>query len=122
MPLWKITPVWKKSVIETQVWTKEGVAGYIENVLCWRSGEFLIESDEEPEIDEYTDLTSLTEDWSTDDCCSEEQEIDIADENIRAEIEEFLENNSIFDLEELGWVMEESPIVIENDVNIERVE
>lgn len=122
MAQWKITPVWKKSVIETQTWVKDGVAGYIENTLCWRFGEFIIESDKEPEIDEYTDLTSLTEHWSTDDCCSEEREIDIADDEEREKIEQFLEENSIYDLEELGWVLDEAPIVIENDVNIELVD
>ena len=29
MALWKVTPDWKKSVIERQTWVKEGVAGYI---------------------------------------------------------------------------------------------
>jgi hypothetical protein len=122
MALWKITPEWKKSTIEVQVWTKQGIPGYIEHTLCWRFGEFIIESEEEPEIDDYTDLLELTEDWSTEDCCSEETDIDVADADLEREIEEFLEENSIFDLEELGWEMEECTICIQSGVRIEKID
>ncbi len=29
MAVWSVKPDWKKSIIERQIWTKEGVAGYI---------------------------------------------------------------------------------------------
>lgn len=121
MAQWIVTPDWKKSTIEVQTWTKKGVAGYIEHTLCWRWGEFIIESADEPEIDDDTDLLDLTDDWSTEDCCSEETDIDVADADLEREIEEFLEENSIYDLEELGWEMEECTMCIQNGVTIERV-
>ena len=121
MTTWKITPEWKKSTIEVQTWTKKGVAGYIEHTLCWRFGEFFVESETEPDIDDDTDLLPLTDSWSTEDCCSEETDIDIDDENVQEEIEKFLEENSIFDLEELGWEMEECTMCIQNGALVEKV-
>lgn len=121
MALWKITPVWKKSVVETQIWVKEGVAGYISHEIGWRGGEFFIESEEEPDIDDDTNLLELSDDWSTDDGNWEETSYDLAEESIEEETREFLEENSVFDLEEQGWTMEECSIVIQGGMNIEKV-
>jgi hypothetical protein len=121
MALWKVTPVWKKSVIETQTWVKDGVAGYIEHEIGWRTGEFFIESEEEPDIDDDTNLLELSDDWSTDDGNWEETSYDLAEESIEEETREFLEENSVFDLEEQGWAMEECSIVIQGGMNIEKV-
>jgi hypothetical protein len=121
MALWKVTPVWKKSVVETQIWVKEGVAGYISHEIGWRGGEFFIESEEEPDIDDDTNLLELSDDWSTDDGNWEETSYDLAEESIEDETREFLEENSVFDLEEQGWTMEECSIVIQGGMNIEKV-
>lgn len=121
MALWKITPVWKKSVVETQIWVKDGVAGYVEHEIGWRTGEFFIESEEEPDIDDDTNLLELSDDWSTDDGNWEETSYDLAEESIEEETREFLEENSIFDLEEQGWTMKECSIVIQGGMNIEKV-
>ena len=63
-----------------------------------------------------------TDDWSTDDGCWEETDVDIADDEERERIEEFIENNSIYDLEEEGWVMDECEMIIDCDMTIEKVD
>ena len=126
MARWKVTPTWKKSIIETQIWEKEGIPGYIEYQIGWRWGEFFIdtESEDPPEIDEDTDLFGELncEDWSTDDACWEETEVDLGGEGENEKWEEFLENNSVFDLSDEGWEMTECSMRIECDVEIEKVE
>jgi hypothetical protein len=122
MALWKVTPEWKKSVIEVQTWVKEGVDGYITHSLTWRFGEFIIESDKEPVIEDDTDLLELTEDWSTEGGCDEDTDMDLDDANLEREIEEFLEENSIFDLEELGWEMETCNMWITGGARIEKLD
>lgn len=121
MALWKITPIWKKSVVETQIWVKDGEPGYISHDIGWRDGEFFIESEEEPDIDDDTNLLELSDDWSTNDGNWEETDFDLENETLKEEVEEFLTENSIYDLEEQGWTMEECRIVIQGGMNIERV-
>lgn len=121
MATWKVTPEWKKSVIETQHWSKEGVAGYITYQIAWRFGEFFVESDNEPEIDDSTNLLELSEDWSTEDGCWEEAEYDLADPAIEEEVRTIVEEGSIFDLEEHGWVMDECEITIQDGALVEQV-
>ena len=122
MALWKVTPTWKKSIIERQIWTKDGE--YIVNELCWRWGSFTIytEGDEPPEIDEDTDLLVLTEDWETDDCCSEEIDYDDLCEETDEQIREFLDENSVYELEDIGWEMESCEMYMQCDPEIERIE
>jgi hypothetical protein len=127
MATWRITPTWKKSVVERQVWTKEGVAGYIGYEIGWRWGEFFIETEDDapPPLEEGVDMFDCgyeCDDWSTDDGCWEEADVDIADEAERERLEEFLQENSIYDLEEEGWVMEECVMNIDCELNIEKVE
>ena len=121
MALWKVTPVWKKSVVETQTWINEEITGYIDHEIGWRTGEFFIESDEEPEIDDDTNLLELSDDWSTDDGNWETTSYDLAEESYEEETREFLEENSIYDLEDRGWSMKDCTIVIQGGVNIEKV-
>lgn len=129
MARWKITPDWKKSVVEKQFWIKPGVPGYIEHEIGWRWGEFIIETegDELPEgvtEDGNFDIFSCgadCDDWSTDDGCWEETEFDLADEEEQAKIEEFLEENSIYDLEELGWTLDETEMWLQCEVTIEKL-
>ena len=66
MALWKVRPSWKKSLVERQYWTRED-GPYIVNEMCWRTGEFIIETedDEPPVIDEDTNLFDLTDHWET---------------------------------------------------------
>jgi hypothetical protein len=123
MARWKVTPDWKKSVIERQTWTKEGVPGYIEHEIGWRWGEFIIETetDEPPELEAGVNIFDYDpDDWSTDDGCWEETDIDVGEEE-QEKMELFLEENSILDLEEDGWVMEECEMIIDCDMTIEKV-
>ena len=129
MTTWRVTPTWKKSVVEVQEWTKPGEPGYISHEIGWRWGEFFVETldDNPPPIEEGVDMFNLPEgctcdDWSTDDGCWEESDIDVGDEVLREEIEEFLEENSIYDLEEQGWIMSDSYMYINCELNIEKVE
>lgn len=127
MATWKIEPTWKKSVIEKQYWSKPGQAGYICHEIGWRWGEFFVETEDDnpPELESGVDMMCCgydCEDWSTDDGCWEETDIDIADEAEKERLEEFLEENSIYDLEEEGWVMDECEMIIDCDLSIERVD
>ena len=126
MVTWKITPTWKKSVIERQTWVKDGVAGYISHEIGWRFGEFFIETEDDtpPPLEEGVNMFDCgyeCDDWSTNDGCWEESDVDIADDTERERLEEFLSDNSIFDLEEEGWSMEECSMNIECELNIEKV-
>lgn len=125
MATWRVTPTWKKSVIERQTWTKKGVPGYIQHEIGWRWGEFFIETedDKQPELEAGVNIFDYSpDDWSTDDGCWEESDVDIGDEVERERLEEFIQDNSIFDLEEDGWIMEECEMIIDCDMNIEKVE
>jgi len=126
MALWKVTPDWKKSVIERQTWVKDGVSGYITHEIGWRWGEFTIETetDEKPVLEAGVNIFDYSpDDWSTDDGCWEETEYDLADDEQQTLVENFLEDDhSIFDLEEEGWIMEECEMIIDCDMTIERVE
>ena len=127
MARWRITPTWKKSVIEVQEWTKPGQAGYISHEIGWRWGEFFIETEDDnpPNIEEGVDMFDCgydCDDWSTDDGCWEETDVDIPDDDEREKMEQFVSENSIYDLDEEGWTMEESHMFINCELNIEKVE
>ena len=127
MAKWKVTPTWKKSIVEVQEWIKPGEPGYINHEIGWRWGEFIIETEDDnpPELEEGVDMFNCgyeCNDWSTDDGCYEDTEVDVSDELLQEELEEFLEENSIYDLEEKGWVMSDSYMYINCELNIEKVE
>lgn len=127
MAKWKVTPTWKKSIVEVQEWIKPGEPGYINHEIGWRWGEFIIETEDDnpPELEEGVDMFDCgyeCNDWSTDDGCYEDTEVDVSDELLQEELEEFLEENSIYDLEEKGWVMSDSYMYINCELNIEKVE
>jgi hypothetical protein len=127
MAKWKITPTWKKSIVEVQEWIKPGEPGYINHEIGWRWGEFIIETEDDnpPELEEGVDMFNCgyeCNDWSTDDGCYEDTEVDVSDELLQEELEEFLEENSVYDLEEKGWVMSDSYMYINCELNIEKVE
>lgn len=125
MATWKITPTWKKSVIERQYWDKDDMS--LMHEIGWRWGEFFIETegDEPPDLNAGVDMFDCGYDcdnWSTDDGCWEETDLDDMTDEQREGVELFLEENSIFDLEEDGWVMSECEMIIDCDLSIERVE
>ena len=120
---WKITPTYKKSILERNVWVK-GDQEIIQDVW-WRWGEFFVstETDQPPVIEAGDDLMSgdyVLEDWSTDDATSEDLTYD-CDEETEQQVQEFLdEGNSIYDLAEEGWEVSYSEMYIECDVTVEK--
>ncbi len=127
MAVWSVKPDWKKSIIERQIWTKEGVAGYIGIETGWRWGEFHVttEDDTPPDLVAGVDIYNCDYECelvSLDDGCWEESDIDVLDEELRNELETFLEDNSVHDLEELGWILDDTEMTIDCDMTIEMIE
>jgi hypothetical protein len=125
MARWKITPTWKKSVIERQYWDKDDMS--LMHEIGWRWGEFFIETegDDPPDLGPGVDILDCgyqCDDWSTDDGCWEETDLDDMTDLQREVVELFLEENSVFDLEEDGWIMSECEMIIDCELSIERVE
>jgi len=120
---WKVTPTYKKSILERNVWVK-GDQEIIQDVW-WRWGEFFVstETDQPPVIEAGDDLMSgdyVLEDWSTDDATSEDLTYE-CDEETEQQVQEFLdEGNSIYDLAEQGWEVSYSEMFIESDVTVEK--
>lgn len=125
MTVWSIKPTNKKSIIERQEWIKGE-----ERLICetgWRWGEFLVttEDDNPPDISSGVDIYNCeyeSELVETSDGCWEEHDTDECSEETREWLEEFLEDNSIFDLEENGWNPGDCEMIIDSDLIIEKVE
>lgn len=125
MATWSVKPNWKKSIIERQYWTKDGNTFVYET--GWRWGEFLVYTDDDnpPEIEAGVDIFNCeyeTELVDTEDGCWDEYDFGECDDDVREEIEAFLEENSVFDLEEQGWYNSETEMIIDCDMTIERVD
>jgi hypothetical protein len=125
MALWKVTPNWKKSCVERQYFTK-GDKTIIQEI-GWRWGEFFIETEDDtpPELAEGVDIFSCDyelQDWSTDDGCWEQYEYQGFTEEEEEEMEEWLEENSAYELEEDGWTASEGEMFIQCEMTIEKAE
>ena len=121
---WNVQPSWKKSVIERQHMRKDGNEIIIET--GWRWGEFIVttEDDNPPQIESGVDIYNCdyeTELIETFDGCWEEIDMDDVDDETREWLEEFLEENSYFDLEEHGWIMDDCEMIIDCDLVIRKV-
>ena len=110
MAVWSVKPTWKKSIIERQRMVKD------DNVLIvetgWRWGEFTVETDDDnpPNLESGVDIYNcgyISELVETNDGCWEDHDMDGCDQETREWLEEFLEENSTFDLEEHGWSYED---------------
>ena len=125
MAEWKVTPNWKKSIIERQEWFKDGNKLIVET--GWRWGEFVVYTDDdtppnlEPGVDIF-DCGYAAEMIETTDGCWEEHDTDECDEETQAWLEEFLEENSVFDLEEHGWSYGDTEMIIDCEMTIERID
>lgn len=125
MAQWKIEPTIKKSIIERCHYHKDGNTFIAET--GWRWGEFECETEDEnvPQIEDGTDLwncdyeVEMLETW---DGCWEEHDMDECDEETREWLEEFLEENSYFDLEEHGWMSGDSEMIIGCDPKFTRLD
>jgi hypothetical protein len=125
MAQWSVKPVWKKSVIERQYMTKGDDTIMIET--GWRYGEFIVytEDDNPPNISAGVDMYNCeydTEMIETFDGCWEEVDYDDCSDETREWLEEFLEENSYFDLEEEGWTFDDGEMIFDTDLIIERLD
>ena len=125
MTMWKIEPTYKKSLIETVSYHKDGKT--ISEETGWRWGEFIVETegDEEPEINEGDDLFSLEYeliDWSTDDGCWTDYSFVGFSEEEEEAMNLWLEEHSFYELEEDGWTCGDSEMVISCEPSIEKVD
>ena len=126
MAEWKVTPNYKKSVIERQEWVKDGQSFIYET--GWRWGEFIVYTDDDnpTNIEAGVDIYNCeyeTELVETSDGCWEEHDFDDCDEETQEWLEEFFdEGNSYFDLEEHGWTFDDCEMIIDCDLIIERLD
>ena len=125
MARWKIEPTWKKSLIERMYFTKGKKQIVVET--GWRWGEFECETEDDnpPLIEEGDDL------WCTDygveliettDGCWEEHEFYGFTEKQEEKMREWLEENSVFDLEEKGWINSDTEMIINCEPEITRID
>jgi hypothetical protein len=118
---WTVTPKWKKSIVEIQEWTKDGNTLLVET--GWRSGSFTVYTDDDnpPNLEEGVDIYDCgyeTELIETFDGCWEDHNMDDCDEDVREWLEEFLEENSVFDLEDHGWYCGDTQMLITCEMEI----
>ena len=126
MATWKVTPKWKKSIIEYNHLTKDDNELIIET--GWRWGEFLVYTDDDnpPKLEPGVDILNCgyeSEMVETEDGCWEEHHYDDCDEETQEWLENYFEEgNSYFDLEEHGWLFTDGEFIIDCEMNIEKVE
>ena len=125
MAIWKIEPSWKKSLAERMYYHKDDKTIMIET--GWRWGEFTCETenDEPPVIEEGANLYDCGYDVEMqycDDGCWEERELDGFTEEEEEAMNEWLDENSWLDLEEDGWDIGDTEMIITCDPIIEKIE
>ena len=115
MATWQIEPSWKKSLAERMHFTKDDKRIIIET--GWRWGTFICETEDEtpPVIEEGTDLFDCdyeVEMQETSDGCWEEREFHGFTDEEEEAMEEWLDENSWWDLEEDGWNQVDNEMII----------
>ena len=120
---WTVSPKWKKSLIEIQYWTKGDKT--IRYEIGWRGGSFTVYTDDDnpPELEEGVDIYDCGYETELIECfdgCWDDYEYGGMNENEIEEIETFLEENSIYDLEEHGWYCDETEMIINCELEIEK--
>lgn len=130
---WKITPDWKKSIVETFIWTKDGVKGSIEQEVGWRWGEFYVTPPEgvtiEQFLENYEGELNVFEEFEevnhfeTSDGCWEEWSFFGLDEDEQERLEELINEEGSYMLEEQeGWSILDSETIIQGDITIVEVD
>jgi len=124
MATWQIEPSWKKSLAERMHFTKDGKRIIIET--GWRWGTFICETEDDtpPVIEEGTDLFDCdyeVEMQETSDGCWEEREFHGFSEEEEEAMEEWLDENSWWDLEEEGWDQVDNEMIITCDPIITQI-
>lgn len=125
MATWKIEPTWKKSLIERVYYDKDGKTIVV--ATGWRWGSFTIETEDDtpPVLQEGVDLFNCdyeVELQETFDGCWEEHEFYGFTEEEQEEMEQWLEENSAWDLEENGWCQSDTEMIMDCEPSIEKVE
>ena len=115
MATWQIEPSWKKSLAERMHFTKDDKRIIIET--GWRWGTFICETEDDtpPVIEEGTDLFDCdyeVEMQETSDGCWEEREFHGFTDEEEEAMEEWLDENSWWDLEEDGWDQVDNEMII----------
>lgn len=123
MKAWLVEPTDKKSIYEHQYWTKDDNS--ILCIICWRSGSFLVrtEDDNPPIIEEGDDILACDYDsemLGVYDNCSEDRNYDECDEETQEWLRTYLdeEGNNINNLEEHGWELVDTSMIINSPVQI----
>lgn len=125
MTTWSIKPIWKKSLIERIHYHKDGKE--IIEETGWRWGEFTCETedDEPPVLEEGVDLYCCDYDvelqYCDDGCWTEYEFVGFSEEE-QQEMEEWLEENSFFELEEDGWISGDTEMILNCEAEIEKVD
>jgi|TARA_R110000868_G_C10560988_1_gene736867 hypothetical protein len=124
MATWQIEPSWKKSLAERMHFAKDGKRIVIET--GWRWGTFICETEDDtpPVIEEGTDLFDCdyeVEMQETSDGCWEEREFHGFTEEEQETMEEWLDENSWWDLEEEGWDQVDNEMIITCDPVITKI-
>ena len=125
MTTWKIEPEYKKSLIERIHYHKDKKTIVYET--GWRWGTFYCETEDDtiPEIPEGTDLYDCDYDIEMDNCddgCWTDYEFNGFTDKQKEKMEEWLEDNSVFDLEEDGWISGDTEMIIDCPAIITKVE
>lgn len=128
MATWKVEPKWKKSFIERAFWIKDGKT--LINEIGWRWGSVTIETegDTPPELNEDTDYMCDDQfefvDFESTDGCWEENEYDGFDPEEAEELEQRLSEGeiSVYDLEEEDWILDETELYIQCEVEITKLD
>ena len=126
MATWSVKPEWKKSIIERNYLVKDGNRIMVET--GWRWGEFHVYTDDDnpPKLEAGVDMFCCgyeSEMIETNDGCWDDYDYDECDDETREWLEEFFEEgNSVFELEEHGWVSSDCEMIIDCDMIIERVD
>ena len=125
MTTWKIEPSWKKSLRERIHFHKNDKTIIVET--GWRWGAFYCETEDDnpPIITEGADLFDCGYDVELDYCddgCWTEYEFNGFTEEEQEEMEEWLSENSFFDLEEDGWVSGDTEMIMSCEPSIEMIE
>ena len=124
MTTWKIEPTYKKSIIERIHYCRDGKE--IIEETGWRWGEFTCETEDDnpPILEEGVDLYSSGYDIQMeycDDGCWTEYEFNGFTEEEQEEMEQWLEENSIFDLESEGWICSDTEMIMNCEPTIEKI-
>jgi hypothetical protein len=125
MTIWSVKPTNKKSIIERQEYIKGDDKIIYET--GWRWGEFLVttEDDNPPDISSGVDIYSCgyeSELVETSDGCWDDIDTSNCSDETSEWLDTFLEENSMFDLEENGWNYGDCEMIIDSDLIIEKVE